>query len=282
MIIFLTGDVHHLSMNTRDQRLSDVSETQAAIQYLEIAERHGINATLFITGRTFTEEPTGISEMMRFKNLEVGGHTFSGLKPAPLHYLFLASSLSFYGPSFYQRWDIERTLQAIYSATGVYAKSWRTHAYASDRSTYDILNDSKVEVISDEINSRALFPYSIRPTLISLPINVIPDHEYIIHDMKQLEGAVRIAWSSWRPAFFSGKRLSREAFLTEQVTIKQWLELVKSQCKSIEKRNGFATILAHPICMKAIDDFTSFEELCSFLSSYDSKFVREVTDCLRS
>jgi len=56
-VICLTGDVHHSSLGTNDQRyLCGDTEVRIAARYVRLAEAHGLKLTLYVTGKTFVEE----------------------------------------------------------------------------------------------------------------------------------------------------------------------------------------------------------------------------------
>ena len=47
MTVCITGDVHHMSMETRDQEYMTETEVEAAIEYAEIAAEFDVPVTLF-------------------------------------------------------------------------------------------------------------------------------------------------------------------------------------------------------------------------------------------
>jgi hypothetical protein len=97
--------------------------------------------------------------------------------------------------------------------------------------------------------------------LISLPINVLPDHEHLYHGEKKYRKGVKESFGQYSKGIF--------------YFIDKWFEIIKGEIESIEKENGFATILAHPSCMEISDEMETFDKLCSFLSQYKTAFVRE-------
>ena len=60
------------------------------------------------------------------------------------------------------------------------------------------------------------------------------------------------------------------------MTKEQWLERIKREINYIQENGGIATVLAHPACMEVFDNFTTFENLCSFLSQYQSCNMRDI------
>ena len=86
-MICVTGDIHNMSLRTNEQQcLTDgQTEVRTALRYLEIAGRYRVKITLFITGRAFLEEWRDVKEILAFRDVEVGGHTFNAFSPKLLH-----------------------------------------------------------------------------------------------------------------------------------------------------------------------------------------------------
>ncbi len=263
-MICLTGDIHHSSLNSPEQRYSDYSEAELASHYLKICKRYNIKATLFFTGRSFLDDWEHIRELMKFNNFEIGGHTFTALRPRLLHDYFRKLFHSYYGPSFYQWFDIKRTLSTIKRKTGITVVSWRTHAYSSDKITYKLLPRFGVRIITDEVKKNLYQPHLINANLFSFSINVLPDHEHIFHADRTVSHVERKVKAGWQ-----------DDFTQKSYQIEDWLELVKEQVKEIETTSGIATLLVHPLCMHVADNFQAFEKLCVFLSSYRCETLRE-------
>ena len=81
MTICLTGDVHHMSLKTRDQEYMDRTEVEAAIEYAEIAAEYDVPVTLFVTGKTAEEEPKRVKRLATMENVEIGGTNIRGVDP---------------------------------------------------------------------------------------------------------------------------------------------------------------------------------------------------------
>ncbi|MGZ8422501.1 MAG: hypothetical protein ACXWV7_06140, partial [Nitrospira sp.] len=56
-MICLTGNVHHRSYRGVDTSHAQQTEAQLALRYCDIAARHHVKLTLFVTGKTCLEEP---------------------------------------------------------------------------------------------------------------------------------------------------------------------------------------------------------------------------------
>jgi len=76
MTVCLTGDVHHMSLETRDQEYMDRTEVEAAIEYAEVAAEYDVPVTLFVTGKAAEEEPERVKRLAVMENVEIGGHNY--------------------------------------------------------------------------------------------------------------------------------------------------------------------------------------------------------------
>jgi peptidoglycan/xylan/chitin deacetylase (PgdA/CDA1 family) len=275
-MIFLTGDVHFKNKRLfSDQQFMSLTEAEAAKKYLQIADSYGIKSTLFFTGKSFIEEPDTIKEILKFKNLEIGGHTYNAYQPETLYRIFrFFGSLrrrpeqsegmttdSVNGPEWWQDMDVKKTIRAIKKISGKDTLSWRNHAYRYDKHTYKILKENGIRVVSNDVSPQKKFPEMINEQLVSLPINTTPDHEHLYHgEKKYIEGAKEPYGHFSKGIFYF---------------IDRWFEVIKGEIESIEKDNGCATIIAHPSCMESADGMETFGRLCDFLSRHKTAFVRE-------
>lgn len=261
-MICLTGDIHHSSLDSPEQELSDFSEVEVTYNYLKICEHYNIKATLFITGKAFIDDWQDLKGIMNFKNVEIGGHTFRALRPRLLHDYFKFFCGSYYGPYLYQWFDIKKTLSIIEKRTNQRIKCWRTHAYSSDKTTRKLLSNFGINVLTDDVNKHLYHPEPIHTNLISFPINVLPDHEHIYHadrTVPHVEAEINNGW--------------KDSFTEKSFFIDEWFEIVVDQIQEIERHGGIATMLVHPICMYQADKFKTFEKLCRFLNSYRSQTI---------
>lgn len=244
MIVCLTGDIHHMSMKTRDQALlGNKTEIECCYPYLEIANSYGITPTLFFTGKAVKEESTKISELYDNYSFEVGGHNYRAFKP---YFFYRACKLLFglaNGPKLVQKIDIKLTITAIQEILGVRILMWRNHAYRHDRNTCQLLYEFGIRGVSDDVDTNNYFPQKMENGLYSFPINVLPDHEYLAHSVTQ-QG---------------------------NYTIHEWKNLVMNGIVEIKENSGtVATCLIHPACMFIEDKFASFKDLCKYISQYQT------------
>jgi hypothetical protein len=262
-MICLTGDIHHMSLRSDDQQYLTGSEVEAAIEYASIAKDFGVKATFFATGKSVVEEKENFRVLLRYPNVEIGGHTYYAFKPKWLYSgIFNRLICLSNGPAFYQNYEIKKTIRAFQDSLGINIVSWRNHAYRHDQNTYKLLGQNGIKFVSDEVEPDKIYPYN-KDKIISVPINVMPDHDHIYH-------------ANLTPESTKNWALNRDKFLPELYPIEEWLLIIKKQISNITKSKGTATLLVHPTCMKIADGFRIFENLCKFISSYESGFMRDL------
>ncbi|GMV51530.1 hypothetical protein FBQ96_08205 [Nitrospirales bacterium NOB] len=254
-MICLTGDVHHRSYRGADTRYARESEAQLALRYCDIAARYHIKVTLFVTGQACLEERDTVAELGRRAHCEIGGHTFCAFR-SWRHWLSRKLGGSILGPASLQRRDIDRTIAAIEETAGIRITAWRNHAYKRDASTYPLLGERGIRIVSDRVSGVEGAMERISQELVSLPINTLPDHEHLLH-------------GKYLPAHTKPHRLAGRK------TIQEWRKTVMQQVEAIEEHDGIATILAHPLCMEIADGMKEFKALCRFLARFQTGWVSE-------
>ncbi|MCA9464525.1 MAG: polysaccharide deacetylase family protein [Nitrospira sp.] len=252
-MVCLTGDVHQRSYRGTDTRFSSLSEVQLAIQYGHIAEKYGLRITLFLTGKAALEEPEGVRRLAAMAHCEIGGHTYAAFRD-PWSRIYRKLYKTPWGTIRHQSQDIGRTLDSLQQVTGKRISVWRNHSYTNTTETPTLLEQAGICRLSDEVNPAKLCGESLIPGLVSVPINVLPDHEHLLHG-KYVHGQAK-------PAQLSGR-----------VSIGEWLTCVQSQVQTVREAGGVATLLAHPLCMEVADGMRSFESLCRFLQPFSSCWV---------
>jgi peptidoglycan/xylan/chitin deacetylase (PgdA/CDA1 family) len=255
MSVVITGDVHH-SIGGADQAFSDCSEAALAVDYAAIAARHGLKVTLFFTGRAVLDDGDDARALWAMDNVEIGGHGWNAFKPRLWHGLLNRTLGSPHGPAWLQERMIRRTCATLERCTGQPVRSWRNHAYRHDRQTPRLLAASNIRTWSDELNPERRHPYRHPSGLVVLPINTIPDHEHLRHG----------AW----PKESATLRRGGPAYDADE-----WCTRVCTQVDAVVQGGGTATILAHPLCMKIVDNWATFERLCAFLSRYPSLHAQQ-------
>lgn len=261
-MICLTGDVHHSSLNTADQSVCRGTEMNAAYDMAGIAAKHGIKLTLFFTGLCARESPRLLNEFSKMENIEIGGHNYYAFKFRKLFGIYGRLTGLKNGPAFYQALEVRRTIQALRTVGPAEVLSWRDHSYRHDRNTRKILARYGIRYLSDTLSGDGGQPKS-NGGVIDVPINNIPDHDYVYHGKRQ-------------PGTFDETHLLRSVFRTGAMFKSEWLNRIKRESTEIDSNGGISVILAHPACMKIIDNFETYDNLCSFLSKFMTINVNEI------
>lgn len=257
-MICLTGDVHHMSLRTKDQRYLKGTELETALDYAKIAKRYNLKVTLFVTGKTLFEEREQAEKLLSLENVELGGHTFATYRPKWFYALSTKLLKLSNGPAFWQNRDIVKTITAFETCLGVRIISWRDHGYRQDRNTLRLLGQNNIRYVSNTIDFEALHPV-YNNHMISVPINTLPDHDYMYHGWLTPSSALSHPGYRYRSMY----------------SVKEWLEKVQAQVEQIVSQGGLATLLVHPACAEVADQFESFEILCQYLSSFRSIWISE-------
>lgn len=260
MAIVLTGDVHH-TIGSGDQQFIQQSEASLSVSYARIAASYDLKVTLFFTGRAIIEDSEDAKPLLSMDNVEIGGHGWNAFRPRWWHRMMNLLTGSPHGPAPLQRRMIQRTCRTIEQYTRRPVRSWRNHAYRCNQDTPWVLHNAGVVTWSDYVQPEKPGPFRHESGIVVLPINTLPDHENLLHGARTPERV---------------NKEGRESSYSPDV----WSNMVRDQIKAIAGDGGIATILAHPICMSIVDNFTTFERLCEFLSHYDSLSAGDVHACI--
>lgn len=258
MTVCLTGDVHHMSLETRDQKYLDGTEIEAALEYAHIANSHGLPVTLFVTGKAAVEEPEEVERLAALDNVEIGGHNYYAFD-TPLHKLFRGMTGSWNGPRSFQSWEVGRTVDAL-KARGATVTSWRDHAYRHDSNTTRILANHQITHFSDAVEPDGTVRSEDGVTVV--PVNTPPDHEHVYHAFRNPEFVAE--------SDFEGP------FGDESVQPSEWLDWVVDRLEPHVEARRVATVLAHPACMRLADGFDTFDALCDHVSAHTTSTVSSV------
>lgn len=252
MTVCVTGDVHHMSMETRDQKYMDRTEVEAAIEYAEIAAEYDVPVTLFVTGKCVVEEPERVRRLAAMDNVEIGGHNYWAFT-TPVHKAWRAVGKatggrigSWNGPRPFQSWEIRRTIDA-FAELGVDVTAWRDHAYRHDENTASLLSEHGITHFSDAVGPEERVRRESDLTVV--PVNTPPDHEHVYHAFLTRE--------------FESRREFSGPFGSDVAPVGEWVEKVLGR---IRRSETTTTVLAHPACMELSDDFGGFEGLCGTIS----------------
>jgi len=252
-MIYITGDVHE-DIGFWEQK-GYGSNVLVSLQYLKILGKYSLSSTLFINGICLDKEKDNVKKLLDY-DVELGGHTYNNFGNIGMikSYLYRKIWGCVYGPAFYQRRDIQRTKKA-FEKFGLKMTSWRTHAFASNEKTFDLLAEQGVKFVSDLLGKTK--PYK-DGGIVHLPINIPVDQNTIAYGLLRPE--------SRNP--FIGATKGR-------INPDEWLEIVKKRISKNEKNGVPSILLIHPATMAYLDKFSLFENLARFLSKYKSGKISE-------
>lgn len=267
-MILLTGDLHHASLGTGNQKHCEMSELAVARRYLALLADAGVKVTFFVTGRAVDEEWPEVRPISEHPLVELGGHGYTCFEPALLHRISKKLLGSYNGPPSYERLDVRRTIDAVRRRTGRTIRLWRNHMYMHGPWTNRVLADAGIVACSDVVHASAVGPRWSREGLLEVPINVIPDHEHIFHAERTPE---------WVSAWVR-RRKWRDDFGPESYEISAWTELVLDQLRRNEERGALSTLIVHPITMWLSDRFAGFRRILDVIAACKTVHMSEVYD----
>ncbi|MEN9626402.1 MAG: hypothetical protein RL557_730 [archaeon] len=255
-MILITGDVHAKNLDHWEQKQVG-SEVKVSLEYLKILGRYDLSATLFINGICLIKEKEDVKKLVNF-DVEFGGHTFDnfGYTPPVKSYFNRKMYGCVYGSKRYQEKDIQNTKKA-FEEFGLKMNSWRTHAFASNDTTFQLLTNYNVRYVSDIIGE-------VRPTringIIHVPINIPIDQN-------------TIAYGKLTPE----NRDSFASCVKGRIRPSEWFNIVKKRVMENEKNGILSVLLLHPATMGYIENFKLFNDVCAFLSKFKSIKISEVS-----
>lgn len=265
-MICLTGDIHHSSLKTGNQQHCEISEIQVAQRYLKLLEKAKVKVTFFITGKSFAEEWQDLKPICESPFVELGGHTYYCFVPSIWHRIWNKLIGSYNGPKWYQKWDIQKTVNIIKGKTGKKINVWRNHMYMHGPYTEEILSECDIRICSDgvEKDSNGLQKYP--SGIYNFPLNIIPDHEHLIHAERTPE------WiEKWQKRYNWSDDFGPDSYYVEE-----WAEIVLEGLKENEKKGIISNMIIHPITLYLCDKFNTFKKILDYISSCKTVFMSEV------
>ena len=253
-MIYLTGDVHCKISGHWEQDIAG-SELVSAKRYLEILKKYGMSCTLFINGKCLDENAREVRELLEY-DVELGGHTYDNFGKMNIFKSYFNRKFfgCVYGSVNFQKRDIKRTKLA-FKRFGLKMKSWRTHAFASNKNTFKILARNGVRYVSDLLGDTKIFK---KDGMIHMPINIPVD-------------ILVVEYGVLRP-----ENLDPFASCTKgRIRAEEWVNIIKKRIINNEEKGIDSVLLLHPISMEVLDNFKLFEEIVEFLSKYECRKVEE-------
>jgi len=250
--VCLTGDVHNRSAASLDQLATGSrGELEHALRYQQIASALGVKVTLFVAGKAALEDPDLVAELGKLpEQVEIGVHEFEPFS-AELTRLGWHKLFGTYGPRFVQMRSARRARRA-FAALGMTPRAWSSHSYRRDRHLPGVLRATGYTHVCNLVDPGRLTPWS-DGEIIEVPINTSPDHENVIHPTRV---PPKVRPDAGDPS--------------------AWLARVTSEVEAVVSARGVAVLRVHPTCMAAVDDFQTFERLCTALARYRTVLVTEL------
>ncbi len=257
-MICLTGDIHHESLRTGNQKHSDRTEIQTALDFLKLLEIYQVKMTLFVSGKTVQESPAAVKILAEHPLIELGGHNWDCFEPGLWHRFWNKATGSYNGPRWYQRWDVEKTKRIFASVTGTNLRCWRNHMYMHGPYTEQVLAEAGIEVCADGVRKHSNGMIAHPTGLYNFPLNIMPDHEHIYHAERTPEWV-----ENWL------KRYQWEDdFGSESYTVERWTELVLQQLHAHQQQGILSHLILHPLTMYLSDGYESAHRILAYLSQF--------------
>ena len=283
--VYITSDVHGHGEGGLDEvflrNRYQSTELEAATRLADIAEKYSLPITFFVSGRAATRQPSLLADLSDRSNVHIGGHTYRSHQPVWLHFLFDRLTGSFYGPRFYQEYDIEKTLQTLEDVIDAPIRSWRTHSFQGDDTTLDVLDESVVSFVSDRVG-----PFEprrdVRDSLTMVPVNTPPDYDHLYRGWytpprvqrdlqireklfgapgayRSMAGLKRLLVESVKS--LSGFRPPQKAFGEAWMEPQDYTQWLLGQVELRLESMGYATILLHPATMMLADEMLTADRI---------------------
>lgn len=265
-MICLTGDLHHMSLNTGNQQHCDISEMQTAILFLKLLELYDVKMNYFITGKSFEEEWDDVKQIVFNPLIEVGGHNYDAFEKELFHRVWNKLTKNYNGPKWYQRNDTLKTIEIIKEKTGKDIKVWRNHMYMHGCNTEEILFEAGIKICSDGVRKNSNEPSLHETGIYNFPINIIPDHEHLIHAERTPQ------WiEQWQKRYNWSDDFGKDSYYIET-----WTNLVLEQLKYREERGLLSNIIIHPITMYLCDRFVQVKRILEYISTCETVHMSEL------
>lgn len=264
-MIVLTGDLHHQALGTANQAWCPLSELEVARRYLDLLAEVDVKVTFFVSGRCFDDQWDELAPIAEHPLVELGGHNYDCFTPTWLHRVTNKLVGSYPGTPSMIRRDVRRTRAAAARRTGQRLRVWRNHMYMHGPFMDRVLAEEGIELVSDGVKARAFGPTRSASGLASFPINVIPDHEHLIHAERDPESIARwVRRYGWSDDFGS-----------ESYDIETWVDLAIAQIRANEARGAISNVLVHPITMYLADGFVGLERLLGEIARHETAWMTQ-------
>jgi len=265
-MICLTGDLHHNTLGTGNQKFATKTENEIAVDYLKLLEDRDVKVTFFITGKSFEQEWDVIKPICESDLVEVAGHTYNCFMPELWHRIWNKLLNSYNGPKWYQKRDVQKTIDIIKEKTGKDILCWRNHMYMHGKYTEQVLSQCGIKICSDGVvkNSNGLISHE--KGIYNFPINIIPDHEHLYHAERTVD------WVDWWVKRYNWS----DDFGSKSYYVDEWADIVIDGLKENENNGIISNMIIHPITMQLCDDFKAFKKILDYIATRETCFMRDL------
>jgi hypothetical protein len=265
-MIALTADLHHAALGTENQRRADTTEIRCARRFFDLCEEARVRTTYFVSGRAFVDEWDDLRPLCESERVEIGGHTWDCFAHTWAHRASALLSGSYPGPRWLEARSVAATVEVARRRSGRRIRVWRNHMYLGGPFTDEVLAAHGIHVRSDGVRATSAGPTPGPHGVTQLPLNVMPDHEHLLHGERTPE---------WIRAWQSRLRWTDD-YGPRSYAVEAWTELVIEQIRANERRGVPTTMLVHPITLHLADRMRSFERILDVVSRLVTATVSEV------
>jgi Polysaccharide deacetylase len=265
-MICLTGDLHHSSLGTGNQKHCDITELQVAKRYLKMLEEAKVKVTFFISGKCFEEEWDDTKIFCENPLVEVGGHNYTCFQCELFHRICKKITGSYNGPPWVQQRDARKTIDIIKAKTGRTIQSWRNHMYMHGPYTEKVLSQCGIHTCSDGVKKNSMGPEWHSSGIMNFPLNIIPDHEHLYHAERTPE------WVEW----WSKRYNWSDDFGSQSYYVEEWTDIVLEGLRNNKERGAISNMIIHPITLYLCDRLKSFERILEYLEQHETLFMNDI------
>lgn len=138
--------------------------------------------------------------------------------------------------------------------------------YMHGPNTEDVLHRLGINICSDGVKKEQHGLVNHTSGIYNLPINIIPDHEHLIHAERTPE------WiKQWQERYNWS-----DDFGSNSYYIEEWSKLVLEQLKENERNNKLSVMIIHPITMYLADEFKSVKMILDYIQTKETVFMGDL------
>lgn len=138
--------------------------------------------------------------------------------------------------------------------------------YMHGENTEEVLFDAGIQICSDGVKKASNEPSLHKTGIYNFPINIIPDHEHLIHAERTPQ------WiEKWQKRYNWSDDFGKESYYVET-----WANLVLEQLKDREAKGLVSNVIIHPITMYLCDNFKQVKRILEYISTCETVHMSEL------